>query len=65
MTFLSVTDAARKVGCRPRDISDAFYNGYLDDAKVVRVANRRAIPVEYLSEIHRVLTERGKLQEVL
>ena len=34
MTFFSVSDAAREVGCRPRDISDAFYNGYLDESRV-------------------------------
>ena len=61
MTLVSVTEAARQIGCRPRDISDAFYAGYLDEAKAIRVAGRRAFPPEYVPEIRRVLEERGKI----
>jgi len=61
MTFLSVSQVADELGCRPRDVSDAFYNRALDGSKVLMVAGRRAIPLEYVPEIRRVLTESGKL----
>ena len=63
MTYLSVTDVANRIGCRPRDISDAFYQCVLDESRVLRVANRRAIPADYVPEIRRALTERGKVRE--
>ena len=63
MTFLSVSQVADELGCRPRDVSDAFYNRDLDGSKVLMVAGRRAIPLEYVPEIRRVLAESGKLQD--
>lgn len=61
MGLISTTEAAREIGCRPRDITDGFYGGYLDESKVIRIAGRRAFPVEYVAEIRRVLAERGKV----
>lgn len=63
MTYHSVTEVAEQIGCRPRDISDLFYQQLLDDRQVLKVAGRRAIPSTYVPEIRRVLAERGKLQE--
>ena len=56
----SVTDTARMVGCRPRDVSDAFYAGVLDDSKVLHIGGRRVIPEAYVATIREVLTRLGK-----
>ena len=61
MTLLSVSEVAQELGCRPRDVSDAFYNRILDNERIIIVAGRRAIPLEYLPEIRQRLTERGKV----
>lgn len=58
MILFSVGDVASKIGCRPRDVSDAFYQGRLDESRVIRVAGRRGIPADYLSEIREVLAGR-------
>lgn len=63
MTLKSVSEVARIVGCRPRDISDAFYARVLDEARIFIVAGRRAIPQEYIQEIRTKLTALGKVQE--
>jgi len=42
-TLLSVAEAARRLGCRPRDVSDAFYQGRLPDDLSQVVAGRRVI----------------------
>ncbi len=61
MTLLSVSDVARELGCRPRDVSDAFYNRLLDEGRIRIVAGRRLIPLEYVPEIRQVLDSHGKL----
>lgn len=61
MAVISISDLARELGCRPRDISDAFYARLLDESQCPSVAGRRLIPREYVPTIKRVLTERGKL----
>ena len=61
--IFSITDAVAKIGCRPRDISDAFFQQHLDESRVFRLGGRRVIPREYLPEIRRVLTERGKVRQ--
>jgi hypothetical protein len=58
--LVSVSQAAERIRCRPRDISDAFYARLLDESRIVRVGGRRAIPEDYLPEIARVLAARGK-----
>lgn len=58
--FCSVTDVAREIGCRPRDISDLFYARVLDDERCPIVSNRRVIPRDYLPEIRRALSQRQK-----
>jgi hypothetical protein len=61
MEFVGIADLARQLDCRPRDISDAFYNGSLDERRVIRVAGRRAIPGDYLQEVKMVLDRLGKI----
>lgn len=62
MKLLSVTEAADEIGCRPRDISDAFYRRDLDESRVIRIAGRRVIPLDYLAEIRKVLADRGRVE---
>ena len=59
----SIMDAAAEIGCRPRDISDAFYQQHLDESRIFRLCGRRVIPQEYLSEVKRVLQSRGKIRQ--
>jgi len=63
MTLLSVTEVAAEIGCRPRDVSDAFYGGALDERRIFRVSGRRAIPADYVPEIRAILAARGKIRE--
>ena len=61
MSFISVSDCARELGARPRDISDLFYQRVLDDATCPIVTNRRLIPRSYVPAVKEALTERGRL----
>jgi hypothetical protein len=65
MALFSFADAARKLGCRPRDISDLFYARILDETQLVQIGNRRAIPEAYLPTVRDVLASRGKLKAEL
>ncbi len=51
MRQLSVSDAARRLGAAPKDISDLFYRRRLRDDLCPIVAGRRLIPEEYLDVI--------------
>lgn len=63
--LLSVSEVARKIGCRPREISDLFYSRRLDDERCPIVGRRRVIPADYVAEIRRVVKSReGELAEV-
>ena len=57
--YLGVADIARRIGCLPRDISDAFYAGLLSEAECVRIAGRRAIRASYVGTIRRVCANVG------
>jgi len=61
MQFVAVSELAREIGCRPRDISDLFYSRDLDDKICPIVARRRIIPRSYAPEVKRIIKERGKL----
>jgi hypothetical protein len=63
--LLSTSDVARLLGCRPRDISDAFYARILDEGRILIVGGRRAIPADYVPEIRAKLVEAGKLQAAM
>jgi hypothetical protein len=57
--FVLVSGAARRLGRRPREISDAFYQGKLDDQRCPLIDGRRMIPLDYLPIIEQVLRRRG------
>jgi hypothetical protein len=61
--YISVADVARRVGggCRPRDVSDAFHQRYLDDSRCLKIAGWRAVPVAYVPTIRKVLRRLGWL----
>ena len=60
MKHLSVSEAARHLNARPRDISDIFYRRQLRDDLCPIVAGRRLIPEDYLPEIARALKRAGR-----
>ena len=59
-TLLSVNEVAELAGVRPRDISDAFYQGVLDVGKITMIGNRRAIPASMVPEIRRILRDKAR-----
>ena len=61
MSHLSVSEAARRLGVRPRDISDLLYSRRLDDDRCPVVAGRRLLPADYLPAIAIELRRAGKL----
>ncbi len=63
MPFKTVSELAREWGCRPRDISDAFYARKLDESRCQFIAGRRLIPLDYVSTVREVLAECGKLPQ--
>lgn len=56
---LSVSEAARRLRARPRDISDLFYRRRLRDDLCPIVAGRRLIPQEYMEIIALELRRSG------
>jgi hypothetical protein len=60
MPYLSVSDAARRLGARPKDISDLFYQRLLRDDLCPIVAGRRLIPEDYLDLIAQALKRAGR-----
>ena len=61
MRYLIVSEAARRLGARPKDISDLFYQRILDDDKCPIVGGRRQISEEDLPLIEAALRTRGRL----
>lgn len=61
MSYLSVSEAARRLGARPKDISDLFYRRQLRDDLCPIVAGRRLIPESYLDMIALVLKRAGRI----
>lgn len=57
---LSVSEVARRLGARPKDISDLFYLRHLDDERCPVIGGRRLVPLDYVPEIERVLREFGR-----
>lgn len=60
MNYLSVSEAARRLGASPRDISDLFYRRELRDDLCPIVGGRRMIPDTYLDLIAAALRRRGR-----
>jgi hypothetical protein len=61
MSHLIVSQVARRIGARPKDISDLFYLRKLDDARCPVVGGRRLIPEDYIPGIVQVLRDAGRL----
>ena len=59
MKHLSVSEAARRLGARPRDISDLFYRRRLPDDLCPIIAGRRLIPEDCLEAIGFALRRAG------
>ena len=62
MQYVSVSEAARRLGGRPKDISDLFYQRRLNDQHCPIVAGRRLIPEDYLADIEILLRRLGRLE---
>jgi hypothetical protein len=60
MAYLSVSEAARRLGANPKDISDAFYRRELPDEFGPIVAGRRLIPDDCLEAIRLALKRRNR-----
>jgi len=60
MAYLSVSESARRLGAKPRDISDLFYRRTLRDDLCPIVAGRRLIPENYLDVIRLTLKRAGR-----
>lgn len=60
MEHLSVSEAARRLGARPRDISDLFYRRQLSDERCPIIGGRRLIPESYLDVIGMALRRAGR-----
>jgi hypothetical protein len=60
MTYLSVSEAARRLGARPKDISDLFYRRVLRDDLCPIVTGRRLIPDAYLDVLRAALKRAGR-----
>jgi hypothetical protein len=61
--YLVVSDVARRLGVRPRDISDLFYQRRLNDDLCPIVGGRRLIPVDYVSVIQNALLSRHDTED--
>lgn len=60
MDYLCVSEAARRLGAKPKDISDLFYRRALRDDLCPIVAGRRLIPESYLGMIRLALKRAGR-----
>jgi hypothetical protein len=61
VSHLIVSEVARRIGARPKDISDLFYLRKLDDRHCPVVGGRRLIPETYIPTIEQALREAGRL----
>jgi hypothetical protein len=57
---ITVSEAARRLGACPRDISDLFYKRALRDDLAPIVAGRRMIPPDYVETIRAALRRAGR-----
>jgi hypothetical protein len=57
-------EAAEQLGepVEAREVSDAFYRGWLDASRCPVLGGRRLVSADYLSEVVRVLRERRALK---
>jgi hypothetical protein len=59
--FLSLTAVAKHFGIKPKVLSDLLWRREIDPDRCPLIGRTRAIPVDYLPDIRRVLVEKGKL----
>jgi hypothetical protein len=59
MSHHTVSEVARRLGVRPREISDLFYQRRLSDERCPVVGGRRLIPPDYVPTIASALQARG------
>ena len=60
MTYLGVSEVARRIGTNPRHISDLFYRRDLCDGLCPIVVGRRLIPESYIPVIEAALRRHGR-----
>lgn len=60
MPFLSVSDVTRRLGVRPRDVSDLFYQRVVPDDHCPVVAGRRLISADRVDGIASALAQCGR-----
>lgn len=58
--YVNVSDVARRLGARPRDISDLFYKRALRDDLCPVSGGRRMIPIDYIEVIRAALKRAGR-----
>jgi hypothetical protein len=58
---LIVSEVARRLNARPKDISDLFYQRKLEDTRCPIVGGRRLIPEDYVPAIEVILRDLGRL----
>lgn len=63
MKYLTVSEIARPLGVRPKDISDLFYQRELSDDACPVVGGRRLIHPDYVPSIVAALKKKGCLKE--
>jgi hypothetical protein len=62
MQHFIVSEVARRIGAKPKDISDLFYQRRLSDVRCPVVGGRRLIPEDYLPTIAATLRDLGRLE---
>jgi hypothetical protein len=57
---LTVSDVARQLGCRPRDVSDLFYARLVSEERCPVVGGRRLIPADLVPAVAKALRSRRR-----
>jgi hypothetical protein len=60
MKHFCVSEVARQIGARPKDISDLFYQRWLDDQRCPLIGGRRLIPEDYVPFVEKALLDFGR-----
>jgi hypothetical protein len=58
---VTVSEAARKIGATPKDVSDLFYRRIIPDDAAPVIGGRRMIPLDLLWLVEAKLIAPGKL----
>jgi len=59
--FLSISEVADRMGCRPRDVSDLLYQRKIDPRTCLIKGGRRLLPESILPEIETLLRRAGRV----